>query len=70
MGAPRGVWAAPPTRPMIRAGIVIKNTAGKARRVEIIEFTSREIKERWSSSIIAALREVFPDFDFEEAFEE
>lgn len=63
----RGAWASPAAKPLIdRAGAVMKDsTTGKVRYAPIIEFTSKEIRDRWSAAVIDALRATHP-----EAFEE
>jgi hypothetical protein len=48
-----------------RDGNVLKDTNGKIRYPPIVEFASREMRTRWSNSIIEALRTAPP-----EAFEE
>jgi len=55
-------WAAPPSKPMIgRDGVAMKDAAGKARYSPIISFTDKATRERWSSSMIAALTAAHPD---------
>jgi hypothetical protein len=41
----------------------VRNTNGKIQQLDLIEFMSRDIKDRWSLSIIVAMREQYPDFD-------
>ena len=53
----KGPWASPPSKPMIgRDGTVMKDDAGKVRYVPIIEFTSKDVRNRWSDSVIEAMR--------------
>lgn len=55
-------WASPPSRPMIgRDGTVLRDANGKIRYSPIVEFTSREIRDRWSSAIVDALRAAHPE---------
>jgi hypothetical protein len=63
----RGPWASPPSKPMIdRDGVVMKDQRGKVRYVPLIEFASKEIRDRWSAAVIAAMREAHPEvFDDE-----
>jgi hypothetical protein len=57
----RGAWASPPARPQIdRAGNPIKDPTGKIKYSPIIEFTSREVRDRWSGAVIEALRTSHP----------
>jgi hypothetical protein len=57
----RGPWASPQSKPMInREGVAMKDDKGKLRYSPIIEFTSREIRDRWSDAIISAMREAHP----------
>ncbi len=58
----RGAWASPPSKPQIgRDGVVLKDAADKTKYSPIIEFTSKEIRDRWSVQIIEALRVSHPD---------
>ena len=58
----RGPWASPPSKPMIdREGAALKDAAGKLRYSPIIEFASREIRDRWSTAVIEAMREAHPE---------
>ncbi len=58
----RGPWASPPSKPMVgRDGAVLKDDAGKTKYSPIIEFASKEIRDRFSTTIIDALRLSHPD---------
>ena len=58
----RGPWASPPSKPMVGSdGTVMKDEAGKTRYVPIIEFASREARDRFSEDVIAAVRTVHPE---------
>jgi len=58
----RGAWASPPAKPMIgRDGVAIKDATGKARYLPIIEFTTKEVRDRFSASVIDALRASYPE---------
>ena len=58
----RGPWASPPSKPMLdREGAALKDAAGKLRYSPIIEFTSREIRDRWSAAVIDAMRAAHPE---------
>jgi hypothetical protein len=59
----RGPWASPPSKPMIdRDGVAMKDQkTGKLRYSPFIEFTSRELRDRWSASIIEAMRAAHPE---------
>jgi hypothetical protein len=50
----RGPWASPPSKPMItRDGTVMKDAAGEIKYAPTIEFTSKEVRDRWSAAVIA-----------------
>ncbi len=59
----RGPWASPPSKPMLdRDGVAMKDAkAGKIRYSPFIEFTSREIRDRWSAAVIEAMRDAHPE---------
>ena len=58
----RGPWASPPSKPMIdRDGIVLRDEKNKIRYQPIIEFTSKGVRDRFSTAIIAALRLAHPE---------
>ena len=62
----RGPWASPPSKPMLdRDGVAMKDQRGKIRYSPLIEFTSKEIRDRWSAAVIVAMRAAHP-----EAFED
>jgi DNA-binding cell septation regulator SpoVG len=57
-----GPWASPPSKPMVGSdGIALKDANGKLRYMPIIEFTSKEIRNRFSTSVIEALRVAHPE---------
>jgi hypothetical protein len=58
----RGPWASPPSKPMIdRDGIVLRDEKHKIRYQPIIEFTSKNVRDRFSDQVIHALRQQHPD---------
>lgn len=58
MSGENGYWASPPSKLMIgRDGAPMKDRNGKDRRSPIVEFTAREVRDRWSEAIISALLE-------------
>ena len=58
----RGPWASPPSKPMVgRDGVAMKDANGKLRYSPIIEFTSKEIRDKFSEAVIAAIRESHPE---------
>ncbi len=58
----RGPWASPPSKPMLsRDGAAMKDDAGKLRYVPIIEFTSKDIRNKWSDAVIEAMRAAHPE---------
>jgi hypothetical protein len=60
--AERGPWASPPSKPMInRDGAVLKDQSGKVRYTPVIEFTSKEVRDRFSDAVVEALRLAHPE---------
>ena len=58
----RGPWASPPSKLMVgRDGVAMKDATGKLRYSPIIEFTSKEIRDKFSEAVIAAIRESHPE---------
>jgi len=58
----RGAWASPPSKPLIdRDGMVLKDANGKIRYAPLVEFTSKEIRDRFSAAVIDGLRASHPD---------
>ncbi len=57
----RGPWASPPSKPLIdRDGMVIKDANGKTRYSPVVEFTSKDIREKFSAAVIESLRAAHP----------
>ena len=48
-------WAQPPAKPQIRDGVAVKDDAGKVQYVPIIEFGSREARDKFSTTVVAAV---------------
>ena len=58
----RGPWASPPSKPMIgRDGTALTDDKGKLRYSPVIEFASKEVRDRFSAAVVAALRASHPD---------
>jgi hypothetical protein len=56
------MWAMPASKPMLsRDGTQMKDAAGKLRWQPIISFADRKTRERWSSSVVAAVKEQRPE---------
>jgi hypothetical protein len=54
-------WCSPPSKPMIdHDGRVLLDDKGKRRYSPVIEFTDKVTRDRFSSSIIAALLAAHP----------
>ena len=54
-------WASPPSKPMLdRNGSVVRDDAGKVRYSPIITFASKELRDRFSAAIIAAMTIAHP----------
>jgi hypothetical protein len=50
-------WASPPGKPKIgRDGAVMRGADGKISYAPIVTFANKELRDRWSAEVIAALR--------------
>ena len=57
-----GPWASPPSKPMVgRDGTVLTDDKGKVRYSPIVEFNSKECRNRWSGAVIEAMRSAYPE---------
>jgi hypothetical protein len=55
-------WASPPSRPRVgRDGVVMKDVNGKQLYSPLIEFASKELRDRWSDAVVAAVRQSHPE---------
>jgi len=61
MAGEHGPWASPPSKPMINREGLMKDQNGKLRYQQIIEFTSKQIRNKFSDAVIAALRASNPE---------
>src|SRR5690349_16480409 len=58
----RGPWASPPARPMTdRDGTPLRDERNKVRYAPVIEFSSRNIRDRWSKAVIEVMRVAHPE---------
>ena len=59
----KGPWASPPSKPMIdRDGVAMKDAnTGRVRYSPLIEFASKEIRDRFSVAVIEGLRAAHPE---------
>ncbi len=58
----RGPWASPPSKPMMgKDGVALTDDKGKIRYSPVIEFASKEIRDRWSVGVIEAMRASHPE---------
>ena len=53
-------WAQLPAKPQIKDGIIVKDEAGKAQYISIMEFGSREVRDAFSAATVAAVLEHTP----------
>ncbi len=54
--------ASPPSKPMVgRDGVALTDANGKVKYSPLVEFTSKEIRERFSSAVVEALRAAHPE---------
>ena len=56
----RGPWASPPSKPMGKDGVALTDDKGKIRYSPVIEFASKEIRDRWSAGVVEAMRARIP----------
>jgi hypothetical protein len=62
VGGDNKVWAAPPSKPMLdREGHVLRDPEGKIRYVPMIEFATKEHRDRFSALVVDAVRETNPE---------
>jgi hypothetical protein len=55
-------WVAPSSKPMIaRDGPVIKGPDGKIKYSPVVSFATKELRDKFSASVIAAMRAHRPD---------
>ncbi len=58
----RGPWASAPSKPMIgKDGTATKDAAGKIKYVPVVEFTSKEVRQRFSDAVVAGLQAAHPE---------
>ena len=58
----RGPWASPPSKPMVgKDGTVLTDDNGKVRYSPIIEFASKEVRNRFSAAVVDGLRAAHPE---------
>ena len=55
------VWAAPPSRPWIEEGDLVKDDRGKIKYQPLISFANHGVQASWSRQVIAAVREAQPE---------
>jgi hypothetical protein len=53
-------WAALPAKPMLKDGVIVKDADGKGQYVNILEFSSREVRDAFSRSVVNAVLEHTP----------
>lgn len=54
-------WALPSSKAQIdRNGAALREATGKIKYAPVISFTSKELRDRFSASVIEALRQQFP----------
>jgi hypothetical protein len=55
-------WASPASKPLLdRTGHHMKDSNGKAQWVPIVSFTSKELRDRFSAAVIAAVQVSHPE---------
>ena len=54
-------WASPPSKPVLtRDGQHMRGSDGKLLWTQLIIFANRELRDRWSDAVLAALRQSHP----------
>ncbi|MGE0290406.1 MAG: hypothetical protein AB7I42_28970 [Bradyrhizobium sp.] len=62
MSGPHGLWATPPSKPMIgRDGLPITDQNGKQKYSQIIEFVDKLTRDRFSKAVVDAVVSVHPE---------
>jgi hypothetical protein len=54
-------WASPPSRPWVKDNAVVLDEAAKPRWQPLIEFATHGVRSSWSSQVLAAVREEYPE---------
>lgn len=55
-------WASPASKPQLtRDGQAVKDDAGKIKYVPVVSFESKAVRDRFSASVIEALRAAHPE---------
>lgn len=56
------VWASPASKPLVgRDGVQLKDAAGKTRWTPVVSFAAKELRDRWSAGVIAAVQFAHPE---------
>lgn len=58
-----GLWAAPPSKAMVGRNGPVMGSNGKPRYSAMVEFTSKDLREKWSGAVIAALVREHPEIE-------
>jgi hypothetical protein len=53
-------WAALPAKPMLKDGTIMKDAEGKAQYANIMEFSSRDVRDAFSAAVVKAVLEHTP----------
>jgi hypothetical protein len=54
-------WAQLPAKPQIKDGVIVKDDAGKAQYIAIMEFSGRDVRDAFSAAAINAVLERAPN---------
>lgn len=55
-------WASPASKPVLdRDGMAMRDVSGKIRYVPVVSFARRELRDRFSAEVVAALRAAHPE---------
>jgi hypothetical protein len=54
-------WAALPSKPQVRDGMLVRGDAGKIQYTPLFEFDTAEVRAAFSRAAVAAVLELYPD---------
>lgn len=54
-------WVSPPSKPMMgRDGVALKDENGKIKYSQMISFSDKAVRDKWSAAVVAALDQQVP----------
>ncbi len=62
MNGSSGTWVSPPAKPRLdKDGAALRDQNGKILYTPVVEFASKELRDKFSSAVIAALKARHPE---------